>query len=209
MERIQFSLAKAYRQLRTDPVAAKLIEKHGPYKPRPGGDPYGRLVRNILFQQLAGAAATTIMNRFFALHGKSDRPPTPKQILSTQDAAFRGAGVSYQKMGYLRDLARHVHDKKLDLKNIDKLTDEEVIESLTAVKGIGEWTAHMYLMFHLGRPDILPVGDLGVQKGMQRAYNLRKLPTPKHMQRIARPWTPYRSVGSWYMWQVADTKLSD
>lgn len=114
-------------------------------------------------------------------------------------------GVSGQKAGYLVDLARHVQEELLDLKNIKKLSDEEVIAALVAVKGIGEWTAHMFLMFHLGRPDVLPIGDLGVRKGMMMAYNLRKLPTPERMHQIAKHWKPYRSAGAWYMWKIADT----
>lgn len=209
-QRLRFSAAAAYRSLReADPVIAALIKTHGPYRPRPSGDPYAQLVRAIMYQQLAGPAAAAIMRRFFLLHGDEDQTPTPKQILRTSDKRFRGAGVSRQKTGYLRDLALHIDSGSLDFDGIDALSDAEVIERLTAVKGIGEWTAHMFLMFQMGRPDVLPVGDLGVRKGMRIAYRLRQEPTPKRALKIGAKWAPYRSVASWYMWRVADTATPD
>ncbi len=129
--------------------------------------------------------------------------------MSTPQRTFRAAGVSRQKASYLKDLARHVVDARLDFDDMDALSDDEVIGRLTAVHGIGEWTAHMFLMFQLGRPDILPVGDLGVRKGMQVAYRLRKPPTPARAKKIGAAWSPYASVGSWYMWRVADTVTPD
>ena len=215
-KRLRFSARAAYAHLRAvDPVVARLIEEHGPYQPRPGGDPYGSLVRSIMFQQLAGAAARAIQRRFFALYGPAgypgirrrdeDRTPTPLEILATTDEAFRGAGVSRQKAGYLRDLAQHCVDGTVEFHAMDGLSGDEVIEELTAVKGIGEWSAHMFLMFELGRPDVLPVGDLGVRKGMQVAYGLAETPAPARAKEIGEPWAPYRSVGSWYMWRAAAT----
>ena len=214
--RLRFSARAAYAHLRkADPVVGALIEEHGRYRPRPGGDPYGSLVRSIMFQQLAGAAARAIQRRFFGLYGPAgypgirrgdaERTPTPIEILATTDEAFRGAGVSRQKVGYLRDLAQHSVEGTLDFSALDGLDDDAVTARLTAVKGIGEWSAHMFLMFELGRPDVLPVGDLGIRKGMRAAYGLAEAPTPKRASEIGAPWAPYRSVGAWYMWRAAAT----
>ena len=131
--------------------------------------------------------------------------PSPEQILATSDDDFRATGVSRQKAGYLRDLAQHCADGVLDFEAIRRLSDDEVIEQLTAVRGIGEWSAHMFLMFELGRPDVLPVGDLGVRNGMALAYGLDETPTPKRAREIGEPWAPFRTVGSWYMWRAAET----
>jgi len=186
-----------------------LIDQHGPYLPRPRGDPWGSLVRPILFQQLAGTAAMAIQRRLYALHDDAERVPTPEQLLATTDEQFRAAGVSRQKAAYLRDLAAHASDGRLDFGSLDALADEAVIEALTAVRGVGEWTAHMFLMFELGRPDVLPTGDLGVRIGMRKAYGLPEVPTPKQAREIGEPWAPYRSVGSWYMWRAAETVTPD
>jgi DNA-3-methyladenine glycosylase II len=146
-----------------------------------------------------------IQKRFFALHEPGDVPPAPQQVLDLTDEQFRAAGISRQKMGYLRDLALHVAGGRLDLAALPSLPDAEVIERITAIKGLGEWSAHMFLMFHLGRPDVLPVGDLGVRNGMRLTYGLEAMPTPKEALVIGEPWAPYRSVGSWYMWRAAET----
>jgi DNA-3-methyladenine glycosylase II len=209
--RLRFSLAKAYASLRAaDPVLAGLIEAHGPYRPRPAMDHYDSLLRTILFQQLAGAAARTIQRRWLALYGDGPaggegRYPTPQELLATPDEAFRAAGVSRQKAGYMRSLAEHVLSGDLDFAGIEALPDDEVARRLVAVKGLGEWSAHMFLMFQLGRPDVLPTGDLGVRIGMGIAYGLDGTPTPAQARAIGAPWAPYRSVGSWYMWRAADT----
>jgi DNA-3-methyladenine glycosylase II len=203
--RLPFSAAKAYAHLRAaDPVVGALIEEWGPYRPRPGADPWSNLVRTILFQQLAGAAARAIQRRLYALHGAEDRTPTPAEILATSDEAFRGAGVSRQKAAYLRDLAAHVIDDRLDFAGLRRAPDAEVIAAITAVHGLGEWSAHMFLMFELGRPDVLPTGDLGVRAGMKAAYGLEAVPTVKEARIIGEPWAPYRSVGSWYMWRAIE-----
>jgi len=205
-ERLRFSARAAYRHLReADPVIGRLIDEKGPYAPRPSTDPYASLVRTILFQQLAGAAASAIQRRLYAMHGTEDRTPSPKQLLETTDEAYRSVGVSRQKAGYLRDLAQHVVDGELDFDHIDGWSDDEVSAHLTAVKGIGEWSAHMFLMFQLGRPDVLPVGDLGVRIGMGIAYGLDETPTAKEALVIGEPWHPYASVASWYMWRAAET----
>ncbi len=205
--RLRFSARTAYAHLReADPVVGALIAQHGPYAPRPGGDPYASLVRAILYQQLAGSAARAIQRRFYLLYGDDqERTPTPADILGTSDEALRGAGVSRQKAGYLRDLAQHCADGALDFARIAKLPDDEVIEQLTAVHGVGEWTAQMFLLSELGRPDVLPIGDLGVRNGMQVAYGLADSPTPARAKEIGAPWAPYRSVGSWYMWRAVST----
>jgi DNA-3-methyladenine glycosylase II len=199
-----FSVADALAHLRdVDARLAAVIDRTGAYDAPRRDDPYAALVRAILFQQLAGAAASAIQRRFFALHEPEDVAPAPEQILALTDEQFRSAGLSRQKMGYLRDLALHVADGRLDLHALPDLSDEEIIERVTAVKGLGEWSAHMFLMFHLGRPDVLPVGDLGVRNGMKLTYGLDAVPTPKEALAIGAPWAPYRSVGSWYMWRAA------
>ena len=207
-QRLRFSAAAAYRHLRrVDPIVGALIEEHGPYGPRPGDDPYAALVRSILYQQLAGAAARAIQQRWYARYTDGGRTPHPLEILATTDEAFRSAGVSRQKASYVRDLAQHMVDGSLDFDALPAFDDAAVIEALTAVRGVGEWTAHIFLLGELGRPDILPTGDLGVRNGMQVAYGLRQSPTPSQAEEIGRPWAPYRSVGSWYMWRAVATIL--
>ena len=209
-QRLRFSAAAAYRALRTaDPVISDLIDRYGPYKPRPSSDPYASLIHGIMHQQLAGPAARTIMGRMLAIYGGDARTPTPTEILATPDLTFREAGVSRQKASYLKHLAAHVAAGDLDFAAMDALNDDDVIHRLVAVHGIGEWTAHMFLMFQLGRPNVLPVGDLGVRKGMRTAYRLRTMPTQKQAQKIGAVWSPYASVASWYMWRVADTVTPD
>ncbi len=195
------------RHLRqADPVLARLIDECGPYVPRSPGDPYEALIRSIMFQQLAGAAASAILGRLLALYGSDGRFPTPGELLATTDEQFRAAGVSRQKAGYLRDLAEHIRSGRLDLRGMAASDDAEVIERLTAVRGVGVWTAQMFLMFQLGRLDVLPVGDLGVRRGMQVAYGLDDTPSPAEATAIGEPWCPYRSVGAWYMWRAADIR---
>lgn len=201
-----FSVEEALAHLRgVDEALAGLIERVGAYDAPRRSDPYAALVRAILFQQLAGAAASAIQRRFFALYSDEDKPPSPPQMLETTDEQFRSAGVSRQKAGYLRDLAAHVADRRLDLQALPSLGDAEVIEQVTAVKGLGEWSAHMFLMFHLGRPDVLPASDYGVRKGFKRAIGTRGLPTPAQVLRRGERWRPYRSVASWYLWRAAET----
>jgi DNA-3-methyladenine glycosylase II len=203
-----FSFKEAAAHLSSvDPVVGGLIDRHGPYAPRLSPDPYARLVTAILFQQLAGNAARAIMRKWLALYGSEERVPSPEEILETTEEQFRAAGVSKQKASYFRDLALHISEGRLDFERIEEQSDDEVIAKLTAVKGIGVWTAHMFLMFHLARPDVLPIGDLGVRNGMRAAYGLEATPTPKQAAEIGERWRPYRSVGSWYMWRAAETVL--
>ena len=189
---------------RSDPVLRGVIERVGPYRlvPRAEGTHFDALARAILYQQLSGKAAATIHGRLRALYG--DRDPTPAELLATPDERLRGAGVSRQKLGYLRSLAEHAATGALPLDTIHTLADDAVIDALVAVKGVGRWTAQMFLMFRLGRPDVLPELDLGVQKGIQLAYGLRSLPTPKQVLKRGAAWAPYRSVASWYMWRVLE-----
>ena len=203
-ERAASSAVRHLRQV--DGVMARLIDEFGPYTPRAPGDPFEAIVRSIMFQQLAGAAASAILGRLLALYGTDGRFPTPAELLATTDEQFRAAGVSRQKAGYLRDLAEHLDGGRLVLTDLAARDDAEVIERLTAVRGVGVWTAQMFLMFQLGRLDVLPVGDLGVRRGMQVAYDLEDEPSPAEATAIGEPWTPYRSVGAWYMWRAVDTQ---
>ncbi len=184
----QYSVDEALAHLRAaDPVLGALIDRVGPYEARIRyDDPYHSLLRTILFQQLAGPAASAIQRRLFALYGNDETPPTPQQLLATADEDLRSAGVSRQKIGYMRDLALHVTEGLLDFDELAHLNDDEVVRRITAVKGLGEWSAHMYLMFHMGRPDVLPVGDLGVRNGMRLVYGLDAPPTPGEAREIRR-----------------------
>jgi len=168
------------------------------------GEPeFCSLAESIVYQQLNGNAAATIFNRFAELVGD---PLTPEGILKLSDDQLRGVGLSKQKSAYLKDLSVKTAAGLLDFARLPELSDEEVIKHLTQVKGIGEWTAHMFLMFSLRRPNVLPTGDYGVQVAMKKHYKKRKLPKPKDMERIARAWEPYRSVACWYMWRSLDIK---
>jgi len=199
---------KAIAALReADPVMARLVDEHSAVvrrdlrRERPG-DAYGTLLRSIVGQQLSTKAAATIYGRLLELFG--GHPPTPKQLLKADPDAMRAAGLSRAKVAYLRDLAEHVEDGALELERLPDLPDEEVAAQLTAIKGLGQWTADMFLMFHLGRPDILPVGDQGIRRAIQVEYGLRKLPDAKRMQTIAKPWRPYRTLASLYLWSSLD-----
>ena len=164
-------------------------------------DPFKALVHAIVSQQLSSKAAATISGRVDALFGGF---PTPSLVDAVSDGQLRSVGLSGQKIGYIRDLCRHIHDRSLPLDHLDAMPDEEVIARLTCVKGIGRWTAEMFLMFRLHRPDVLPVGDLGIVKAVQRAYRLRKVPTADRLVRIGESWRPYRSVACWYLWASLD-----
>jgi DNA-3-methyladenine glycosylase II len=188
---------------RVDPVLAGVIDRVGPCRlePRREGTHFDALVRSIVYQQLSGKAASTILGRVHALYG--DRSPTPAELLATPDETLRAAGLSRQKLSYLKDLAAKVESGEVPLaaEHIDNLGDEEIIERLVRVKGIGRWTVHMFLIFRLGRPDVLPELDLGIQNAIRRAYRLRKQPGPKDVLRIGKSWTPHASIASWYLWR--------
>ncbi|HMG69709.1 MAG TPA: DNA-3-methyladenine glycosylase [Gemmatimonadaceae bacterium] len=196
---------KAVAHLRkVDPALAQVIDKVGSYKgwPSSTGTHFDAVCRSIVFQQLSGKAAGTIHGRFQGLYG--GRTPLPAELASATDEQLRSIGLSRQKSAYLKDLGSRVALGELPIETLHELSDEEVIAALTQVKGIGRWTAQMFLMFRLGRPDVLPDLDLGVQKGIQRTYRLRKLPTPERVKKIGAKWAPYRTVGSWYMWRLLD-----
>lgn len=186
---------------RVDPVLGGIIERVGPYtvKPSRTGTHYDALVRSIVYQQLSGKAAGTIHRRFCEIYPA--KRPRAHLVLETDDETLRAAGLSRQKMGYLRDLSARVADNSLPLAHLGRLPDDEIIAHLIQVKGIGRWTVQMFLMFRLGRPDVLPELDLGVQNAIQRAYGLEKRPTPKDVLRIGEKWRPHASVASWYLWR--------
>jgi DNA-3-methyladenine glycosylase II len=184
---------------RNDPVIASLMREHGAcgLADAQHTDPFKALVHAIVAQQLSTKAAATIEARFAGLYGGV---PTPEKVAATSDDQLRAVGLSGQKTGYIRDLCRRISDGSLPLDALDSMPDEEVVQALTQVKGIGRWTAEMFLMFRLHRPDVLPVGDLGIVKAVQRAYRLRKVPTPERLTRIGEAWRPYRSIACWYLW---------
>ncbi len=192
---------------RVDPVMANVIARVGPCTlvVRRDGTHFDALVRAIVHQQLSGKAAATIHSRVIALIGEGTLP-VPEKILVTSHEALRAVGLSIQKASYVRNLAQHVIDGSLPIESLDDLTDDEITEALIQVKGIGRWSAQMFMMFRLGRPDILPDLDLGVQKGIQKAYRMRKLPTPKQVLERGRKWAPYRTVGAWYMWRILEVE---
>jgi DNA-3-methyladenine glycosylase II len=185
-----------------DPRLGAVIERFGACTLRPLGQIYASLFRSVLYQQLAGNAAAAIERRVKACFGGV--VPPPADFLRARPTALRRAGLSRQKLAYLRDLAAHFADGRLDARRLARLPDDDLIAAVTAVHGIGQWTAHMLLIFSLGRPDVLPVGDYGVRKGMQRLYRLRELPKPQVMERIATPWQPYRTIAAWYLWRSVD-----
>jgi DNA-3-methyladenine glycosylase II len=168
-------------------------------------DHYGALVRAIVGQQLSTKAARSIYARLTERF--AGRTPTPEQVLADEPEELRAAaGLSRAKVSYLRSLAEHVLSGELELERLDELSDEEVIAELVAVKGLGIWTAHMFLMFHLQRPDVLPVGDLGIRRAIERAYVLDELPDAAAMERIAEPWRPYRTLACRYLWRSLDNE---
>jgi DNA-3-methyladenine glycosylase II len=188
---------------KSDPVLRAIIERVGPCRMEFGPAEFSSVAEAIIYQQLNGKAAVAIFERFAALAGE---PLTPKGILKLTDAQLRSVGLSKQKSAYLKDLAAKTASGVLDFSCLPKLPDEEVIKHLTQVKGIGVWTAHMFLIFSLRRPNVLPTGDYGVQVAVKKHYKKRKLPKPKDMEKIARAWEPYRSVACWYMWRSLDIK---
>jgi DNA-3-methyladenine glycosylase II len=197
-------MRKAVNHLKKcDPVLRAIIERVGPCRMEFGVPEFCSLAEAIVYQQLNGKAAVTIFNRFAALAGA---PLTPEGILKLSDEQLRSVGLSKQKSAYLKDLAAKTAAGLLDFSRLHELTDEDVIQHLTQVKGVGVWTAHMFLMFSLRRPNVLPTGDYGVQVAIRKHYKKRKLPKPKDMEKIAKAWAPYRSVACWYLWRSLDIK---
>jgi DNA-3-methyladenine glycosylase II len=205
------STKRAIAKLRdADPVLGALIDAVGALPNGREGRPeqhdhYGALVRSITGQQLSVRAAQTIYGRLTARFG--GRPPTPREIMADEPEELRvAAGLSRAKVSYLRSLAEHVLSGELELERLDELSDEDAIAELVAVKGLGAWTAHMFLMFHLERPDVLPVGDLGIRRAIERAYGLDGLPDAPSMERIAEPWRPHRTLACRYLWRSLDNE---
>jgi len=197
-------MRKAIHHLsKSDPVLRAIIQRIGPCRIEYGPPEFHSLAEAVVYQQLNGKAAVTIFNRFAELAGK---PLTPQGILQLTDEQLRSVGLSKQKSSYLRDMAERAASGQLDFSRLDELSDEEVIKHLSQVKGVGVWTAQMFLMFTLKRPNILPTGDFGVQMAIKKHYNKRKLPKPALMEKIAKPWEPYRSIACWYLWKSMDTK---
>jgi 3-methyladenine DNA glycosylase/8-oxoguanine DNA glycosylase len=186
---------------RSDPAMAGVIARVGPcrFAPRAEGTHFDALVRAIVYQQLSGKAAATIHGRLNGLYG--GRAPRPAEVLDTPDEDLRGVGLSRQKLGYLKDLAEHVDTGALPLDAVEELDDDAVMEALVAVKGVGRWTAQMFLMFRLGRPDVFPELDLGIQKAVQRMQGLDALPPPKRTAEAGEAWRPYRTLAAWYLWR--------
>ena len=199
---------KAINHLKkVDPQLALIIERVGRcrFEPRADGTHFDAIVRSIVYQQLSGKAAATIHSRVQALYG--GRPPTPAEILDTPDADLRSAGLSRQKLGYLKDLAVKVESGEVPIKRLHELEDDEIIEALTKIKGVGRWTAHMVLIFRLGRPDVLPDLDLGIQKAIMLAYGFPELPKPRDVLSIGAKWRPYSTIASWYLWRSLDESV--
>jgi len=187
----------------SDPVLRAIIERVGPCRIEYGPAEFHSLAEAIVYQQLNGKAAVTIFNRFADVAGK---PLTPAGILKLTDQQMRAVGLSKQKTSYLRDMAERAMNGQLDFTRLHEHSDEDVIKHLTQVRGVGVWTAQMFLMFTLKRPNVLPTGDFGVQMAIKKHYKKRKVPKPALMEKIARPWEPYRSIACWYLWRSLDIK---
>jgi DNA-3-methyladenine glycosylase II len=197
-------MRKAVNHLKkSDPVLRAIIERVGPCRMEYGVPEFSSVAEAIVYQQLNGKAAVTIFNRFAALAGD---PLTPEGILKLSDEQLRSVGLSKQKSAYLKDLSAKTAAGLLDFARLPELSDEEVIQHLTQVKGVGVWTAQLFLMFSLRRPNVLPTGDYGVQMAIKKHYKKRKLPKPDIMEKIAKPWVPYRSIACWYLWRSLDIK---
>jgi len=197
-------MRKAINHLKkSDPILSAIIERVGGCRMEFGPPEFHSLAEAIIYQQLNGKAAVTIFNRFAALAGD---PVTPQGIVKLSDAQLRSVGLSKQKSTYLRDMAQRATRGELDFSRLPEMSDDEVIKHLTQVKGVGVWTAHMFLMFTLKRPNVLPTGDFGIQMAIKKHYKKRKMPKPAQMEKIAKAWEPYRSVACWYLWRSLDIK---
>ncbi|MBA3757339.1 DNA-3-methyladenine glycosylase 2 family protein [Candidatus Saccharibacteria bacterium] len=185
----------------SDKVLAICIKKYGPCHLKPHQDHYSELVTSIIGQQLSTRAAAAIWRRVLDL--SKGKPPTPQKLINVDEQTLRSAGLSRPKVSYVKDLAHHVIDGRLDMNLISKLPNDEIINQLTAVKGIGEWSAQMFMIFSLGRLNVLPVGDLGVRKAAMNLYDLGELPNPQTLQELSKKngWQPYESIAAWYLWK--------
>src|SRR5215218_6021964 len=182
---------------------ASIIRSIGDYSIKMHSDPFESLIQSIVYQQLSGKAANAIYNRFLNYYGCT--VPTPQQIISTPSETLRTKiGLSFKKIEYIKDLSSRISDGRLNLSLLSGMTDDEIVSELIQVKGIGRWTAEMFLIFCLGREDVMPIGDLGIRKAIQILYNLPQIPTPSSMLAISLPWKPYRSIATWYLWKSLD-----
>ncbi|HET9696986.1 MAG TPA: DNA-3-methyladenine glycosylase [Terriglobales bacterium] len=189
-----------------DPVLAGIIEQVGPYRPRHATPDFENLARSIAYQQLHGKAAATIFGRLLSA---CDACLKPETVLKLSIEQMRACGLSKQKLSYIRDLAEKTISGDVNFAQLPSMDDEDVIEHLTRVKGIGRWSAQMFLMFALKRPDVMPTVDLGINMAIKRAYRKRKVPKPAQILKIAEPWRPYRSVACWYLWRSMDVKTQE
>ena len=189
-----------------DPVMAGIIERVGAYELAYRRERFPALARAIIFQQLAGTAARAILKRFIALY-PGRKFPSPEQVAATSIDKLRKVGLSKPKALYIKGLAADIVAKKVNFHRFPKMEDAEIIAELTQVKGIGQWTAEMFLMFNLGRPDVMPAGDLGVQNAVMKAYGLAKRPTPKELREFAERWKPHRTAAAWYLWRSLEVVL--
>jgi DNA-3-methyladenine glycosylase II len=187
---------------RQDPVLSEIIDRVGDYRIQFRDPDFETLVKSIVFQQLSGRVASVIFGRLAKAAGGKI---TPLNILKLRPSRMRTLGLSTQKTAYIRDLARHTRDGHVVFEDLASLSDAEVIERLTQVKGIGVWTAHMFLIFALQRPDVFPIGDLGIRNAIRKAYNLAEMPVPPQLESMAERWKPYCSVASWYLWRSLET----
>lgn len=193
-------MKKAIQVLRRDPKLRPVIDKVGKFQIKQTRNRYQSLVEAIVTQQLSGSAARSILARFRAQY--ESRFPRPTDVLNTSDAKLRKVGLSSMKVTYIKELSEKIENKEIRFEKFRSLGDEEIISQLVTVKGIGRWTAEMFLIFSLGRMDVLPVGDLGLQKGVRRLYSLSYIPKPREIEEIAEPWRPYRTVATWYLWKM-------
>ncbi|HEY9156464.1 DNA-3-methyladenine glycosylase [Candidatus Binatus sp.] len=207
-DRVPYARKAQTHLSKADPVLARIIAEVGALGIQPRRERFQALARNIIFQQLAGAAANAIYGRFVGLFPGVEFP-SPEQVLAKTDAELRSVGLSEKKALYIKDLAAHVRDGKLNFHRFHRMTDEEIVAHLTQVKGIGKWTAEIFLMFNLGRPDVMPADDLGVQNAVWRHYRMRKRPNRKRLLKHAERWRPYRTAAAWYLWRSLDIVLPD
>ena len=196
-------LTSSVKFLSKDKRFAPLIKKHGVPDLKRKGNPFQALVRAIIGQQVSGAAARTIFARFLTLFPKG-KFPTPEMVTKIPIEKMRAAGVSGQKASYIKDLAEKFSDGTIRHRSLHRMESADIVEHLIQVKGIGVWSAHMFLLFTLNRPDILPTGDLGIRKGFQVLYGLKEMPEHDEMEKLAKDWRSHASVASWYLWRVAD-----
>src|SRR5271170_7296527 len=207
-KRVDYARKARAHLIKTDPILARIIAEVGPLGIQPRRERFQALARAIIFQQLAGAAANAIYGRFVGLFPNVEFP-SPEQVLAKPDAELRSVGLSAKKALYIKDLAAHIRDGKLDFHRFHRMTDEEIVAHLTQVKRIGKWTAEIFLMFNLGRPDVMPADDLGVQNAVRRHYKMRQRPNRKRLLKHAERWRPYRTAAAWYLWRSLDIVLPD